>query len=252
MMDTSHEQGDGLSPAAKSAVAALRAEEDMPAEARARVWDRLAAGAEAKDMSQGTGRGAGAWALIGLAVAAAGVLAVAGIQSAAVPVARTETAPAAQYGGESVGALAAERRGGAGAKAEEGAAAPEVAAAEVPVAEEPTDRSARTGRRRAPQVAEGPALGREAALLQLAQVALAGARPAEALGHLATYDREFGGGGVLRPEHDGLRAVALCEAGRADEGRAAAAAFLRAHAGSVQAERVRGACGAERDESSKN
>jgi len=247
VMETSHNHEDGLSPAAKAALAALRAEDDMPADARARVWDRLEVDAARGDMSERTGRRWGAGLVIGLAVAAGVVLAVVGVRRA-VPVA-VDTAPAALYGGESAGARAAVR-GGAG---EAGEAVKEEAAAavvvEAPVVDEPADRSPRTGRKRQVPTSpaaerEGPALGREAALLQQAQAALAGARPGEALDRLAAYDREFGAGGVLRPEHDALRAVALCAAGRGEEGRAAADAFLRAHAGSVQAERVRGACAA--------
>jgi hypothetical protein len=245
-METSHNHEDGLSPAAKAAVAALRAEDDMPADARARVWDRLAAGAAREDMSVRTGRWR-AGLVIGLAVAAGVVIAVAGVRRAAVEVA-VDTAPAAQYGGESAGTQVAVRGGGGGVVKEEvPVAAPVVA--EAASVDEPADRSPRTGRKRERAAGEsvergGPALGREAALLQQAQAALAGARAAEAIDRLAAYDREFGAGGVLRPEHDALRAVALCAAGRADEGRAAADAFLRAHAGSVQAERVRGACAA--------
>lgn len=248
-METSHNHEDGLSPAAKAALAALRAEDDMPADARARVWDRLEVDAARGDMSERTGHRWGAGLVIGLAVAAGVVLAIAGVRRAAVPVA-VDTAPAALYGGESAGAQVAVR-GGAVKEVkevkEEAAAAAVVVAA--PAVDEPADRSPRTGRKRQVPASptaerEGPALGREAALLQQAQAALAGARPGEALDRLAAYDREFGAGGVLRPEHDALRAVALCAAGRGEEGRAAADAFLRAHAGSVQAERVRGACAA--------
>jgi hypothetical protein len=257
--DSLHNHEDGPSPAVKAALAALQAEDDMPTDARARVWDRLAADVAAEDLADRTGRRWRSGVVIGLALAAGVVLAIAGLRGAAVPVAGGGAAPEAQYGGETAGSQLAQRRGG-GVSA---SVPPPVVEAVAPVVElapaaaeavaeaehEPTDRSPRTGRKRqvmdapvdAPEVEE-PALGREAALLQRAQAALAGSRAAEALMHLATYDREFGASGVLRPEHDGLRAVALCAAGRAEEGRAAADGFLRAHAGSVQAERVRGAC----------
>ena len=85
------------------------------------------------------------------------------------------------------------------------------------------------------------ALAAEAALLQRAQTALAAGAPEEALARLGEHAREFPAG-VLAQERAALRVVALCAAGRAREGRAEAASFLRAHAGSVLAERVRGAC----------
>jgi len=217
------------------------------------VWDRLAVDVAAEDLADRTGRRWRSGVVIGLALAAGVVLAIAGLRGAAVPVAGNGAAPEAQYGGETAGSQRAQQRGG-GPTTVTTPVVEEEAAVEVPVvapevAPEPTDRAPRTGRKRqvvaeppdAPEVEE-PALGREAALLQRAQAALAGSRASEALMHLATYDREFGAGGVLRPEHDGLRAVALCAAGRVEEGRAAADGFLRAHAGSVQAERVRGAC----------
>jgi hypothetical protein len=47
---------------------------------------------------------------------------------------------------------------------------------------------------------------------------------------------------VLARERDALRVTALCAAGRTAEGRAEGAAFVQAHAGSLLAERVRGAC----------
>lgn len=249
MTEISHGDGDGLSPAARAALAALQAEDDMPAGARARVWDRLA---EVEDLPERTGRRSRV--VIGLALAAGVILAAFGVQRLAAPVAVREAAVGAQYDGESAGARAVERRGEAEVRAASVRAAVEEDLQEAedvgPAEDGLVDRSPRTGRKRQVvseargETGTGPALGREAALLQQAQAALAGSRADEALVHLAAYDREFAGGGVLRPEHDALRVVALCAAGRLDEGRAAADRFLRAHAGSVQAERVRGACAA--------
>ena len=266
MTESLHNQEDGLSPAARAALAALQAEDDMPADARARVWERVEQDVAGAELAERTGRRWRAGALIGLALAAGLVLALAGIRGTAAPVAVDAAGPAAQYGGESAGAQGAARRGGEAGAKEVAATNPEVAAeatasdaaepeaaAAAATAPEPADRSPRTGRKRqvveavqeedaAAPVEVGPKLGREAALLQQAQAALAGSRAAEALAHLASYDREFGADGVLRTEHDALRAVALCAAGRMAEGKAAADRFLGAHAGSVQAERVRGAC----------
>jgi hypothetical protein len=226
---------------------------------------------------RGPSRRRAAWALGAVALAAGVVLAIAGTRGAAVPVAREATGPAAQYGGETgasqvarvgqgpageAAAVAeAARSGPAAAGDEEAAAAAPAGAGDVAEGagasgQVPGDRSRGTGKRRGEardagdasgeevEAKPAAALAREAALLQQAQAALASERPEQALAHLATYDREFADG-VLRPEHDALRAVALCAAGRTAEGEAAADAFLRGHAGSLQAERVRGACGAD-------
>jgi len=88
---------------------------------------------------------------------------------------------------------------------------------------------------------DGGALAAEAALLQRAQTALAAGDPEGALRSLGEHARGFKDG-VLARERDALRVTALCAAGRTDEGRAEGEAFLRAHAGSLLAERVRGAC----------
>ncbi|MBL9100754.1 MAG: hypothetical protein JNL82_07345 [Myxococcales bacterium] len=281
---------EGLSPAAKAALAALRAEEAPPAEALERVWSRVVV---ATELAEGTGvdadeaaprgpsRRRAAWALGAVALAAGVVLAIAGTRGAAVPVAREATAPAAQYGGETGASQAARvgqgqaaavaetaapvaqaasagpaAPGSAGAGGSEPARAGDVSEGEGASGQVPGDRSQGTGKRRGEardagdargeevEAKPAAALAREAALLQQAQAALASERPEQALAHLATYDREFADG-VLRPEHDALRAVALCAAGRTAEGEAAADVFLRGHAGSLQAERVRGACGAD-------
>ncbi|WAS97009.1 hypothetical protein [Nannocystis punicea] len=91
---------------------------------------------------------------------------------------------------------------------------------------------------------ESSSLAKEAELLAGAQSAIQGGRADEALTLLAAYARQFQRG-VLREEHDALRALALCASDRADEGRAAAQVFLRAHGGSALAERVRQGCAEE-------
>lgn len=84
-------------------------------------------------------------------------------------------------------------------------------------------------------------LAREAEALARAQAAIQGGRAEEALSLLSDYARRFPDG-ALREEHDALRALALCTAGRRIEGRGEARAFLRAHGGSALAERVRRGC----------
>ncbi|WAS90609.1 hypothetical protein [Nannocystis punicea] len=87
----------------------------------------------------------------------------------------------------------------------------------------------------------GDGLAQELAIVRAVNDALAGGSEALALARLDDYHRRFPDG-ALREEAAALRAVALCAAGRAD-GATTAAAFLRAHPGSLSAERVRRACG---------
>lgn len=84
-------------------------------------------------------------------------------------------------------------------------------------------------------------LAQEAEALAQAQAAIQGGRADEALSLLAGYAKRFPAG-VLREEHDALRALALCASERTREGRAAAQVFLREHGSSALAERVRKGC----------
>ncbi|WP_434426222.1 hypothetical protein [Nannocystis pusilla] len=87
----------------------------------------------------------------------------------------------------------------------------------------------------------GDALAEELAIVRAVNDSLAGGGAEQALVRLDDYHRRFPAG-ALREEASALRAVALCAAGRAD-GASAAEAFLRAHPGSLSAERVRRSCG---------
>lgn len=259
MNDHPHTHDDGLSPAARTALAALRAEDELAAAVRDRMWSRLAAAAESaelSDMSQDTApkdqarrRGL----LVGLAIAAALTLTLLGLQRAAQPVARTTRGEAAAYGGS----------GPAERSARAAASTPTTSAASAsPVPEDisgtttrdeptPTPEPRRQPVARAPVPEDMPgevapeasasALAAEAALMQRAQSALAAEDADAALRLLEQHAREYPAG-LLSPERAALRVVALCAAGREGEGRAEAASFLRAHAGSVLAGRVRGAC----------
>lgn len=86
----------------------------------------------------------------------------------------------------------------------------------------------------------GDALAEELAIVRAVNDSLAGGAAEPALARLDDYHRRFPAG-ALREEAAALRAVALCAAGRED-GASAAAAFLRAHPGSLSAERVRRSC----------
>jgi hypothetical protein len=253
---------DGLSPAARTALAALRAEDELADEVKSRMWGRLAAAAESDDlpdMSQATGpkgqvrrRGV----LLGLAIAAGLTLTLIGVQRAAQPIARATRGDAAPYAGPET----AERAARTAAPATASAGTPVVAAvpADISATAAPEPAPETTPRRKAVERAPVPgdmpseaapeasasALAAEAALMQRAQTALAAEQADAALVLLEQHAREYPTG-VLAPERAALRVVALCAAGREVEGRAEAASFLRAHAGSVLAGRVRGACTGE-------
>lgn len=252
MTNRPHIHDDGLSPAVRAALAALRAEDELAAGVKDRMWSRLAAAAAADDLpdmsqsacpkDQARRRGV----LVGLAIAAALTLTVLGLQHAARPVARAEHGEAAAYGGSGAAERATQPTGGA--------PTPSTARTTAPVPEDMSPTTARDDEprpgapsRRRPlddrpaADASASALAAEAALLQRAQTALAADDAAAALALLEQHAREYAGG-VLAQERAALRVVALCTAGREHEGRAEAANFLRAHAGSVHAERVRSAC----------
>jgi hypothetical protein len=78
-------------------------------------------------------------------------------------------------------------------------------------------------------------------LLEGAQAALAEEKPEKALALLERHAREHPKA-RLREEREGLRTIALCEAGKPMQGRAEAKLFLRRHATSTLAARVRSAC----------
>jgi hypothetical protein len=92
-------------------------------------------------------------------------------------------------------------------------------------------------------VAEGSfsTLAAETALLGATNEALADSKPERALALLDEYVARFPHG-TLEEEHAATRAIALCEAHRAVEGKDAAALFLRAHPKSPLTSRVRFAC----------
>lgn len=74
-----------------------------------------------------------------------------------------------------------------------------------------------------------------------AQGALKSGQPNEALRALDEHARRFPSG-VLALERSGVRTVALCQAGRLEEGRAAALSYLRLAPNSVLSKRIRVAC----------
>ncbi|MEM9456464.1 MAG: hypothetical protein AAGF11_19945 [Myxococcota bacterium] len=92
-----------------------------------------------------------------------------------------------------------------------------------------------------PEPKPNDTLAEENRLLGRARAALIADEPGRALTLLREHAQRFADG-VLTQERRALRAVALCEAGREDEGVAAARSFLRAHPQATLARRVRSAC----------
>jgi hypothetical protein len=94
----------------------------------------------------------------------------------------------------------------------------------------------------APASPRRPSLEEDARLLREAHAALAAGDASGALKLLDTHAARFPAS-ALEPERSAERVFALCLAGRADDARSAAGAFLRAHPEGPLARRVRASCG---------
>ncbi|HWB80963.1 MAG TPA: hypothetical protein VG755_38635 [Nannocystaceae bacterium] len=121
---------------------------------------------------------------------------------------------------------------------------PQIAAAAVPSTPQPSAPARRDDRRRTATPAIDDGLARELALLQRARVALGRGDPEAALGVLAEHERSFPDGELVE-ERRAVRIIALCDAGKAPQGRAEARAFLAGHPSSTLAGRIRSACAIE-------
>jgi len=120
--------------------------------------------------------------------------------------------------------------------------------AKAQVSETPTPQAARTtaaGKNRASR-ANGDIEG-EVRLLEEADADLRHGDAAGALARLGEHATKYPGG-ALRQEREGMNVVALCQAGRQTEGRAAAERFLSRSSKSALASRIRAACGIPRAE----
>ncbi|MCR9166210.1 MAG: hypothetical protein ACE37F_32015 [Nannocystaceae bacterium] len=91
------------------------------------------------------------------------------------------------------------------------------------------------------QLEPASSLAAETRMLDRARKAVARKRPAEALSILDEAASRFPGG-VLVQERAALRVVALCDAGRTEAGRKAAASFVTSHPRSALRTRVQSAC----------
>ncbi|MGC4064692.1 MAG: hypothetical protein QM784_08630 [Polyangiaceae bacterium] len=94
---------------------------------------------------------------------------------------------------------------------------------------------------RASSRAPADSLDAELELVSQAQRSLKGGRALDALRALDEHQRRFPAGS-LSFERAGLRPIALCQAGRLDEGRVAARNYLRKLPNSVLSKRIRVAC----------
>lgn len=84
-------------------------------------------------------------------------------------------------------------------------------------------------------------LDAELRIIAAAQKSLKGGNAREALARLSEHEQRFPHG-ILSLERAGVRTIALCQAGRTAEGRAAAEGYLRQAPNSVLEKRIRVAC----------
>lgn len=278
MAERSHtELGPELSPEARDLLGAFRVDQSPAASVRARHWkglERRLSQGPASAPAQAAGQGLYYAKVVGATVAlAAGVLLavkVVGLGVAAISRAGGEPAMEAPYQGaaESEGGQARERGAAAESARRGGASRAGVAEAEPagevepsPDEEEPAPEApaeadteaepsrsqprprARASRSSGSTTAASAAsdLTAELALIKEATRAKQAGRTALGLEVLRRHAERFPSG-TLADERRVLRAELLCVAGRVDEARAEAQAFLRQRSGSALSGRMRRAC----------
>ncbi|MEM6293260.1 MAG: hypothetical protein AAGA54_18455 [Myxococcota bacterium] len=262
MSDPKDEQ---LAPDDRDLLAAFMAEERLPDETAARVRARVLETAAPAVAGTATVI-RGPWVVAGIVAAAAAVLLAVSLRGDAARVAegpRVEQAadhlqPSADV--ESA-ALEARPHGARPARpaptpptpdAEPAPVEPATPSAEAPRGTAPKAPDPGSKRRKRPASPTDPgsapepapsasSLAAETRALQQARAALKDGRPQDALSKLDRAAQAFPDGALIE-ERAALRVLALCEAGRADEGRAAAAAFETTYPRSAHAKRVANAC----------
>jgi hypothetical protein len=241
----SEHDDDGLDPQARALLDAFRADEELPAVVRERIWQRLEGGRFA----------AGRVAVIVFAAAAAIALVLLGreaLESRAQPLPVREQAPYVERSGDGGETAAvhdiapAPRTGTSVPTPSPGESAPAPVGASPPMQPERKPVKPRTTPPAAAPSASAPVeaddpLAAEAELLRRARAALSRGEARGALGLLDEAARRFDPG-VLGEEREALQVLALCDAGERAKARQRAAAFLRAHPGSPLADRVDAAC----------
>jgi hypothetical protein len=271
----SDEKDFDLDNHALAMIAAYRQEESLPTDVRERVWDRVE-----NDVGGGAAAASGAsaakWGVVLFAAAAVIAAAVIGAQVLTPTQENAGTQQQAPYGvtGEPEGGVVEQTEDKALHVERKPVALPSPSPSpsqEIPthvdaspvepppaIAVEPEVRASKPRARRAPTRTDAPpaeappaieeptpapidTLAEETRMLERARQALHASRPGDALSILDECKRRFPAG-RLAPERAALRAIALCDAGRSDEGSRAADAFLAAHSGHALASRVRRAC----------
>ena len=241
------------------AMLAMYREEERPSdEVKARVWDRIEAGpgvAVVETAPASSGRSL-RWVGLGVAVAAALVLAVIGGQGSRLTAdpdgdpGRTEAA--LQHEAQESGGQAEHREPETKTPRRRSAGESESVTESESISESisESESESESGVRRKPVKAKKVApvepatpetLAAETSLLRRARAALAGGNAGGCLSLLSQHAKRFPTG-VLAEERDALRVVALCSDGRIEDGKKAAAKFRRAHLGSPLRGRVDSAC----------
>ena len=256
------EYDDALDSDIAEMLAAYREEEDIPADAKARIHERLGSAPPLSPAPAGGLGGKLLWGGIGAGLILAAILIVprldlssepevaavvdepVEVEETAVPV--EPRAPMEQPSAPMVMGVASMASEPPPEPADEPEVAEAVAAAE-PLQAKPAKHGAKKSRKSTPEQSPEPAmsvadsLAAETALLRRAQAALSGGNPKAALSLLREHQRKFEAG-VLVEERRALMAIALCDDGQSAKGQMAAKLFARKHAGSALDERVRTAC----------
>jgi hypothetical protein len=235
---------DEPSPTARDVLAAYRRRRVMHDDAHARVRARLLESIESGEHGDNaaaarreTWRRVAIASVFALAAAAAIVLLVRGLRSdSALPAAHDERGQAPYEHGTDAPELPLDTR----ARDDASSSAPAPPATEVTPSEAalPVRRAARTEPAASTAVST---LAEELAIVRRIHAALDREDATAALAAIAEHERRFASGQLVE-ERKSLRVEALCRAGKAAQARAEAQVFLREHAGSAHADRVRSAC----------
>ena len=237
---------DEPSPIARDVLAAYR-RRSLSDDAHARVRSRLADSIARRDRERSrarheTRRRIAIVSVLALAAAAAIVLFVRGLQSeSARPGADDDRGQAPYEHTNDELELPSQERNDDPAAPPVHAAAPARVAPTIPSNEpEPPTRRAPQSALPDPEEAERT-LAEELEIVRRVHAALDRNDANAALAAIADHERRFTSGQLVE-ERKSLRIEALCRAGKGSQARAEAATFLREHAGSAHADRVRSAC----------
>jgi len=241
---------DEPSPTARDVLAAYRRRRVLPDDAHARVQVRLADSIARRDHERSTEqarhetrRRLAIASVVALAAAAAIVLLARGLRSEpARPGAHDERgqAPYERTSDERELPVAPREPLDAPEPAATQATAPAVVVPPASTTESPSRRTSRSSSSTEPP-APDTALAEELAIVRRVHAALDRDDADAALAAIAEHERRFPAGQLVE-ERKSLRVLALCRAGKGPQARAEAQAFLREHAGSAHADRVRSAC----------